>query len=318
MSKPNFHLRAAFELTFASVLWGFGFIAAVWALDVMGPLSLTGWRFFIAAFVGLGISLLVPSLRRQATPQQFMLAAIPGLLLCLTILLQTWGLLYTTATKSGFITTIYVLIVPLLEFIFLKRPLAKKHFIYVALGLIGVALICDLPAEINGSQAAAMAAAAPQLALKLRWNFGDLLTLGCAIVASFHIVYFGKIQKRIGSAFVFNNFQSIWACVLPLSLAMFFEGPILIGAHGLHFMSPSLIGFCSLAFGSTLIAFALQVRAQKILSPSLASLLFLLESPFATLFAVYFLGEKLKTSQWVGAGLILLAAGLSTALATED
>jgi drug/metabolite transporter (DMT)-like permease len=67
----------------------------------------------------------------------------------------------------------------------------------------------------------------------------------------------------------------------------------------------SLVGLFSLTFGSTLIAFAFQVKAQKILSPSVVSLLFLLEAPFATFFGLLFLGEELRSDQWLGAALIL-------------
>jgi drug/metabolite transporter (DMT)-like permease len=295
---------AVLELAFAGALWGFGFIAAVWALRSMGPMAITGWRFTVAAVIGFTIVGLRPSLRSHLTREQFWLACVPGMLICATLVFQTWGLRYTTATKSSFITTLYVLIVPVLERLWLKRHVPRMHYLFVIIALIGVALICDLAGEftggINGTDP------------RLRWNFGDLLTLICSFAASVHIIWFGRINQKIGDSFVFNNFQSLWACAIPL-VASFALEP----APTPNLSDLSMIGFLMLAIGSTLIAFALQVRAQKVISPSLASLLFLLESPFATLFAIYFLGESLRTGQWVGAGLILAAAGLSTVFAAE-
>ena len=311
LNKVSRQTGAMIELTIAGGFWGFGFIAAIWALRGMGPLSVTGWRFAIAAAFGLGGSLLIPQLRQTLCDiRQFRLAMIPGLLLCGTLCLQTWALQFTTATKSAFITTLYVLMVPLLERFLLKRRLPRFHLLYVSVALIGVALICDLQSiwletpNLDHLSAAAVA--------KNRLNIGDVVTFLCAVMATLHILWFGVIAKKIGSSFTFNNFQSVLAGLIPLSVSLVLEP-----APRPSFDDLSLVGLLLLAFGSTLIAFALQVRAQKHISPSLASLLFLLESPFSALFAIAFLGEGLRPIQWAGAGLILVAAALSSLFTSE-
>lgn len=302
----NTSRTAVLELTFAGSLWGFGFIASVWALREMGPLTIIGMRFALATVVGLVISWAIPSLRRDLNWASMRLALMPGLLLSITLVLQTWGLMYTTATKSGFITCLYVLIVPLMERLWLKKRLPRYHLLFAFIALIGVALICDLPSVLLRSTNPAAANA------KLMWNFGDLLTFLCAIAASLQILWFAFISDRIRSAFVFNIWQSVWAGMIPFALALTVGRPPLWPSQTLP-----LVGLLTLAFGSTLIAFAFQVRAQKKLSPSLASLLYLLESPFATLFAIYFLDESLRTAQWVGAGLIMTAVLSSTIFGAE-
>lgn len=304
---------AALELVFAGALWGFGFVAAVWALRVMGPLTVTALRFVIAIAAGFTIAFLVPSLRRHLSLSALNLALIPGLLLSSLLILQTWGLQYTTATKSSFITTLYVLFVPILERLLLKRSLPRFHLPLVALALGGVALICDIPGTLAGE------------IRNSSWNRGDLLTLLCAIAASAHILWFAVIRDRIEEPFTFNLMQSLWAGAAPLSLALWLEQPwstleSLMPASLMKERGDSLIGLIgllSLALGSTLVAFTLQVRAQKVISPTLASLLFLLESPFATLFAIHLLGESLRTEQWVGAGLIMIAVVVSTIFDSE-
>jgi drug/metabolite transporter (DMT)-like permease len=288
---------AVLELVFAASFWGFGFIAAIWALGAMGPLAITGWRFALASLTGLLICLATPGLRRHLTRKSFFLAAIPGFCLSLTLVLQTWGLRTTTATKSGFITCLYVLIVPLLEQAFFKRKIHRLHFLFVLIALGGTALICGFQ---------------PHTLVAGDWNFGDFLTLLCAVAASFHILVLGVVSTRAESSFVFNLCQSIWAGALPLALSFIFEPAIKWPVTG-----KPLIGLLALAYGSTLIAFSLQIRAQKKISPSIASLLFLLESPFATLYAIYFLGESLTTLQWAGAGLIMIAVIASTFASSE-
>lgn len=301
---------AVIELVVAGALWGFGFIAATWMLQAMGPLMATAWRFVLASAVGALIVLMVPRLRRELTWAQLSLTFLPGVFLALTLILQTWGLRYTTATKSGFITTLYVLIVPILERIWLKRRLHRFHFIFVVLALIGVGLICDLPGALGGKIFSTTDEAVLQAN---RWNIGDFLTLLCSFCASLQILWFAFIYRRIRSSFVFNLLQTLWAAIPAVILALIFEP-----WPTLPLVGEPLAGLLLLSFGSTLIAFALQVRAQKKISPSLASLLFLLESPFAALFAVYFLDEHLRTEQWIGAGLILAALVLSTIFGAES
>ncbi len=289
--------QAVIELTFASVLWGFGFVAVVWSLRSMGPLSISGWRFLIAAAAGFGIMLFAKRLPLRENSEALRLAAVPGLLLSTMVILQTWGLKYTTTAKSGFITTLYVLMVPLIEGFFLNKKIPRSLILAVLIALIGVALICNLPNELLGAPTGD----------KGSWNFGDLLTFACAIMASLHIIWFGVIRDRIGDPFIFNNFQSLWAGLPALLLAFILE-PFTLPSWSDY----SLIGLIALSLGSSLVAFALQVKAQKVLSPSFASLLFLLESPFAALFGFWLLDETLNGFQVAGATLILAATGLAT------
>jgi drug/metabolite transporter (DMT)-like permease len=289
------------ELAGAGALWGFGFVAAVWSLEAFNPFLLTFLRFAIAAIVGAAAALFYPSVMRSFNRRLFFLAMVPGLI-TLTLILQTFGLKYTTATKSSFVTTLYVLMVPMMDSLWRKKKLQPSHWFFVVVALLGVGLICDFPSILKpglGASASAMEA-------KLQWNFGDFLTFLCAIAASLHIVWIGGIESKIESPFSFNILQSAWAAFFPLILVIFFEG---FGFHAPHLQAS--LGLFSLSIGSTLIGFALQVRAQKVIPPALASLLFLLESPFAALFAFLFLSEHLRWDQWLGAAIILSAIALS-------
>ncbi len=297
--------RAVIELTVTGMLWGLGFVAAVWALAEAGPIAITGWRFTIAGLTGLLCAkrFVFSKSARAILPISFW----PGVFIAATILFQTWGLQYTTATKSSFLTCLYVLIVPMMDPFFGGARPTRSLFLCSIVALFGVSLMCGLfsPESLDA---------------KSRMNFGDFLTLLCAFAASAHIIVIGHVHKKLGpdfNGFDFNTMQSLWAGLPTLLVACFIEPEAL--RLPLHFLQTSLngnslplLGFLSLTFFSTLIGFALQVRAQRVLSPSTASLLFLLESPFAALFAFVLLGEKMGLLQLAGGLLILVAVAYSS------
>jgi len=277
--------RAGLELAFMSLIWGYGFIAIVHAFQSFSPIAIAGYRFVLCFLIMLPILLGVRSMRREFTWKSAKAALIPGIFLGLTLFLQTLGLKFTTATKSGFITTLYILFVPILERVWLGRRLTPLHYIYVALGLVGTAMICKFTAG--------------------EFNIGDLMTLACAITCTVQIVGISRFANDVKSPFVLNGFQCLWAGMICMSALAFF------GGWEIHDLTPKSLGsFLYLAIFSSVIAFTIQVRAQKILSASTSSMITLLESPAATFFAFMLLGESLDLSQWVGAVLILLAAVL--------
>ena len=139
-------------------------------------------------------------------------------------------------------------------------------------------------------------------------NKGDLLTVLCALLATGQIYLIGLVSPRVLNPFIFNAAQILWAALACLPLLALEESsrqPILdfpvwpVSAQ---------VGLVSLVIGSTLIAFTLQVRAQAHLRPTVSSLLFLLESPFAMAFSLVLLGERLGWMELLGAVLILLGA----------
>lgn len=275
----------AVELLTAAALWGFGFIATVWALREAGPFRVTFLRFALAGIV------LIPIVSRRDGRRYILKylkpAFVPAFLLVGLLILQTWGLKFTTATKSGFITTLYVVIVPLLDAALNRRRVSKFLWACVLTSILGTVLIVDVGLDTL--------------------NFGDALTAVSAVFASFQILSIGRVSRDVDHPFVFNCVQSLWGAVLALPFALS-EGPLPGPAAIWAWPGEALLGLCSLAFGSTVIAFALQLRAQKRLSNTVASLLFLLESPIGMLLAIWLLGEHLTWREASGAALIFVSA----------
>ncbi len=283
--------RAVVELVFAGALWGFGFIATKWALDSYTVFEVLSYRFLLAFVAGEIILFFITSTKDRFFSLKNILSDLKlsfwaGLLMALFIIPQTIGLQTTTATKSGFLTVLYILIVPLIQHQFLKVKMPLKVYLAALIGLVGVALLVDLLKEKG-------------------LVVGDAWTLICAVFAAFHILYIGRVARLSRSPFRFNNFQSFWCllCLLPFLLAQ--ESIQMRSSDSL-----AIGGILFMALGSSLLAFTAQVRAQQVLSSTTASMLFLLESPFALLFGLLFLSETLNGLQLLGAFLILFSSAL--------
>lgn len=291
IQKPvaKIQTRAFAELLLAAVIWGFGFVATVWALQDFSVIGFLVSRFIIACLVGEAIRLLIFK-RVFWDWKDFKHAFIAGLLMAGFLIPQSIGLLYTTATNSGFLTIMYVVLVPILSF-------HKKHnwqvYALAALAFFGAWLLMN--------------------AVIFDFNKGDLWTLLAAFGASLHILFLGKVAPKIQDAFRFNNYQS-FSCLLVVL-------PFILLDPQFKMVSDQVlpwVGLLSTAIGSTLIGFIIQVRAQKVLSDTTAAQFFLLESPFALLFGALILHESVNLVQGTGAFLILLTSFLTLKLESKN
>lgn len=279
--------RAIFELIFASLLWGFGFIATIWALTEYTSAELLFLRFLFAFSAGFLIYFLIkkqfvwPELKRE-----FGLGIVPGIFLGVFMLLQTVGMETTTATKSGFITTIYVLFVPILNQLFFKHRSRWEHYALALFALAGTYLLMGANLE--------------------KIVIGDYITLAGALAGAFHIIAVGIQTKKSQDAFLLNAAQSFWTFLVFIPF-VFAQDQIHLNP-GFHL---SFYGVLFLALGSSLLAFTIQMRTQKILSDELASQLFLLEAPASFFFAYLLLSETLTGIQLFGAAAIIMTSYLS-------
>ncbi len=281
--KPLTKTKAIFELFIAGIFWGFGFIGTIWCLKVLSPSAILFYRFFIAFLVGF-IILLLQKRNKDFFLRELQIAFIPGLLLWLTLIFQTWALKYTTATNSTFITTLYVVLVPLMNSFLGREKIGWYHWLCVALAFVGTGFIVEIH--------------------KLsELNIGDFLTLICSFFAALHIISIGDQTLKTESDLALNSFQGFWVALFSLMLY-----PV-SGSWDLFsgMTEQSWAGLLILGFGSSLLAFFFQVRAQKVISPSVVSLMFLLESPMSSVFAFLLLGEILGGFQWLGAAVIMAA-----------
>ena len=288
MTKYN---KAVLELFFAAVIWGASFTLVRWGLEDFSTSSLLFWRFVLAFFIGeIGFRLIKPQeFKKSWSDAKLSLWA--GLFLGASLCLQSYGLNFTTATNSGFITSLYVILIPIISAVLFRSRVKWRHLLFGALAFLGMGFLLDLK-SITIAQ-------------------GEILTFGAAITAALQIISIGRVADRAQSAFRFNNYQTFWSCVILIPF-LIYE----INAKGLplwpeqvHFKPVASI--VALSLSVSIFAFFLQVRAQQILNTTVSSMLCLLEGPFAFFFGALFLGERLSLFQGFGAFLILLSCALS-------
>ncbi len=272
--------KAILQLIGATVLWGFGFVATVWAIHSYTPTEALTYRFLLAYLLGILVQILWNRSIPIISKKDFISSLPAGVLLGLMQLTQAIGLRTTTATKSGFITSLYVILVPLIGALFLKKKSTPRTYFLAILALGGTYML--MGANIED--------------LKV----GDLWTFLGAIIVAIHIIYIGKISKFVENAFRFNTYQSFWAFLTMSPLLLLQDRVTLVTSDWI-----SITGVLCLCFGSSMVAFFLQIKAQKYLSNTTTTMLSLLESPIAAAFGFLLLGETLKASQVFGAMIIL-------------
>lgn len=281
-------------LLFSTAIWGYGFIATRWTLEVLDPFWANALRFAVAAIGSLPFLLYVKSFTRKDNILKT--SFISSVLLFGILLFQTIGLSITTVAKSGFITTLYSFFVPIITMVLFQKKYRFTFWLLIVLAMLGMALMCNL--EIKDL------------------NTGDFYTLICSFFAAFHIIYVGKVANKIGSAIEFNFLQNFFVAVMAIPVAFIFKGGVDIGAA----LDPSLNalkGLLYLGILSSMVSFTTQVIAQKKIPDHIAGLIFLTESPFAAFFGFWILGETLNTMNLIGAALIILAVVLIPVLGRE-
>ena len=293
--------RTYFELLIATLFWGFGFTAANWVLEGMGPVLNTALRFWIAViFLDLifRFKLVKNSGPIQYRFKEWLSLVQPGFFLFAMMVTQTWGLKFTTPSRSGFITVMYVMFVPFFERVFMGTRIRPILAVWILMALTGTSLICEVitRAGINHQFLGAI-------------NIGDWLTLVCAIFGAGHIIVVNQTMNRVDSAAKYHIYQSIWIALFATVTLCFTEG---FSALQTHWSLKVWAGLLHLGILSSAIAFLIQIRAQKTIAPTTFGLLVLLESPWALFFSVLLGLEAVSGLQFAGAGLILLAAAFES------
>jgi drug/metabolite transporter (DMT)-like permease len=288
--------QADSSLAFVALVWGTTFVVVKGALAQISTAYFLTLRFTLASLCML--IMFLPAFRRMRG-QELMAGlrsgAGAGCFLWLGYMLQTFGLKYTSAGNSGFLTGLYIVLVPILVAVIYRRLPAKAELIGLSLASAGMVLM-TLPA---GSS-------------RLHINFGDVLTLACAVAFAFHLLALGRASKQ-------HRFEAVAvgqiACAAVLSgVSLSVEHPVARWSWGV------VTAIILTAVFATAIAFALQTWGQKYTTPTRTAVIFALEPVFALVTALAF-GEPMRVAAVVGGGLILagiLAVELKPKGATDS
>ena len=276
-------IQAEIYLLGIVIIWGSTFAIIKGILDQILPLTFLAYRFFLAAFV-----LSVIFWKRLKNIDNIILRKgwLIGVFLFLGYTFQTVGLKYTTATKTGFITGLSVVLVPVISYFFIKEKINRNSVIGVIFAVIGLWFL-----NYNSN---------------FSFNFGDFLVLLGAVSFAMHIISVGLYAKKVDYVpLVIVQLATVF--VLCLLMAIIFERP------ALHLSYSFNIWWAIILTGifATALAFYMQNRFQRYSTATKTAIIFSGEPIFAAVFAYFLLGEKVGLIAWAGGLLIIFGMIIS-------
>ena len=292
----KFILRQSLLLLIATIVWGVAFVAQSVGMDYVGPFTFLASRSYLGFVVLLPVISVMDRARKKAPADENderqygwnNKILITGGIVCGTVLmvassLQQIGIQYTSVGKAGFITTMYIIFVPLIS-IFLKKRAGLKVWISVVLAVAGLYLLC--------------------MTESIQFQYGDLMVLLCAVAFSFHILVIDHFSPKIDG--VKMSCIQFLVCALLSTVFMFiFEKPSF--ADILQAWKPILYaGVMSSGVGYTL-----QIVGQRGMNATVAALIMSLESVVSVLAGFLLLEEILTARELFGCLLMFIAIVLT-------
>ncbi len=275
--------QAIFLLVLTTIIWGMGVVVQVTGMNHIHPFVLNMHRSLAAGLFLLVILLFVPKLRGVGKDLG---ATIKGGICCgiclsVAMALQQYGLQYTTAGKTGFITALYIVLVPM-GGILLRHAISKKTWLAVAIAAVGLYFISI------------------QKGAGFSMGLGDFLIFLCAIVFAVHILVIDYFAEDVDGV-AMSCIQFFTAAIL----SFFFVLPT--GASFFGEYAKALPAILYLGILSSGVGFTLQILGQRHTDPTTASLILSLESVFSLLGGFLFLNESLTGREALGCALLFAA-----------
>lgn len=274
-------IQANLLLTLIAMIWGSAFVAQAHGMESVGPMMFTGVRFLIGALVVL--PLIVRERRAPGVPA---LRGIDGLkiiglgaLLTTGAALQQIGIQYTTVTNAGFLTALYVPLVPLLGWILLRH---LPHW-----SVWPGALACLVGAFLLSG------------AHELSIGLGDAWVIASSLPWAVHVLLIGMVADRLNAPFTVAGGQFLFCGVVALAWGLAFES---WSWAGLQAAAGPILYTGVLSVG---IAFTGQVVAQRYAHAADAAIILSSETLFAAVFGYLFMGDRLNAAGLAGCALIL-------------
>jgi drug/metabolite transporter (DMT)-like permease len=280
-------LRADLALLAVAAVWGATFVMVKDALGFAGPFTFLALRFSLAALLLAPVLAWAPRRVALAQPGLVGAGAVLGVLLCAGYAFQTAGLQFTTPARAAFITGLSVVIVPVLTASVLRKRVRPGVWLGVALATLGLALLSLGPEVLSGGSL-----------IQASTLLGDLLVLGCALVFGGHVFLAGEYAPRL-DVLTLTWVQLAVAAGLACAAAALVEHPTV------ERLGPILPTAAFTGIFATVVAFTIQLRAQRFTSATHTALIFSTEPVFGALFAFLLAGEVLAPAAIVGCGLIL-------------
>lgn len=282
MKNKRFYGNLMLILT--ALIWGSSFVAQSVGMDYIGPFTFNAIRCIIGGIVLIPIILIMGKVKKESKNKNNNKQLILGGILCGIALftgstLQQFGISFTSVGKAGFITALYIVLVPILG-IFFKKKVSLKIWLSVLISMIGLYLLCITENFSIGK--------------------GDLLVLFCAFFFAIHILLIDYFSPKVNGVKM-SCIQFFVAGIISVLPMAFFENPTI---------NSILSAWAPILYAGVLscgVAYTLQIVAQKNTDPTVASLLLSLESVFAVISGWFILSESLSFKELTGCALVFIA-----------
>lgn len=277
------------SLLTATIIWGGAFVAQSAGMELIGPFTFQAIRCGLAVLALAAVTLLLDIkciqrfLRKWRDPKLWKAGMLCGLALFVASGLQQIGLIYTDAGKAGFLTAMYIVIVPLFGLFYRRKPTVTA-LISIVVAVAGMYMLCC--SDVT------------------QINIGDLLLMGCAVAFAAQITLVDRLAGNVDSLRL-NCVQALVVTVLS-AVAMVLSETVDIKLVASCWLPLTYAGVLSMGAG-----YSLQIIGQKRVEPTTASLIMSLESVFALVFGALLLGERLTVSESIGCALVFAAVVLS-------
>ena len=285
-------------LLITSIIWGCAFVAQKVGMDYIGPFSFCGFRFLFSAFFLIIITicrdlifykkLTLFKMERQKRNKIFLGGILCGISLAIASNLQQYSIQETTAGKAGFITALYIVLVPILG-IFIKKKVKIVEWISVFIAFISLILLCFQKGELGGI---------------FSIHSYDVGLLVCAIFFSIQILLIDYFAKD-NDCLMMSTIQFIVCAIVSCLLRIIFDKPQVDQVK--NAMIPLL--YAGIASGG--IAYTLQFIGQKYTRPIVASIIMSLESVVSLLAGMIIINESLTSRELWGCALMFMAIIIS-------
>ena len=290
-------IGSAALLLLAAFIWGVAFVAQSMGMEYVGPFTFNGCRFLLGGMVLTPIALLREK-RYQKEEAYKKLSAVEkkrhtfvtllgglccGIAICIASSFQQIGMLYTSVGKAGFITALYIVLVPIMGIV-LKKKVSSMVWVGVLLAAIGSYLLW--------------------ITESFSINKGDMLVFACAVCFSFHIMIIDYFAPKADGV-ALSCLQFWISGIISIGIALVSETPE-IGAITLAIGPIAYAGIMSCG-----VAYTLQIIGQKNMKPAVASLILSLESVISVLAGWLILQEVMTRRQLIGCVLMFVAVILA-------
>lgn len=269
-------------LMLTAIIWGYGFVATYNSINSLSVFQTIFLRFLIASLI---MSIIFFSKLKSIKVSSLKRGSLTGLTLFAGFVFQTIGRSYTSGSKNAFLTAFNVILVPFIAYFLFKRRPSRNETLGAVLSLLGIALI-----SFN---------------FDFSINFGDVLTLLCAVMFALQITLTDIFVEKEDPV-LFTLIQMAFCAMAGFIVMLLFDSNIKITSVS------NLYPVIYLGVFSTMLAFILQTICQKYVNETKSAVLLSTESLWGSLFSVMFLGEVASIKIIIGGLIMFLAVILST------